>query len=257
MAQIRSLQLVFRPNRKSILNLTRTLECCSSLRTAAFSAVSQQNLDLASCANANKTFEAQVRSLQTYAPSFSNFDIPTNKTRSQNYHSKYEDESDMHDFDDRESYSRGHGQDSFSPRGFQDNLGAKLKDRDWSKVKLDSLLKDVFKPTGASSQRSTKEVDAFKESNRITIVHGDNIPNPIVQFEEAGFSAGIVKKLKDSGFESPMPIQAQGWPIALSGRDLIGIGETGSGKTLGKICWHSCSLLPPPPLPKAASCLNT
>ena len=33
------------------------------------------------------------------------------------------------------------------------------------------------------------------------------------------------------GFTAPTPIQAQAWPIALQGRDLIGLAETGSGKT--------------------------
>lgn len=37
------------------------------------------------------------------------------------------------------------------------------------------------------------------------------------------------------GFEYPTAIQAQGWPIALSGRDLVGIASTGSGKTLSYI----------------------
>lgn len=35
-----------------------------------------------------------------------------------------------------------------------------------------------------------------------------------------------------SGFESPTPIQSQGWPVAMSGNDMIGCAETGSGKTL-------------------------
>lgn len=35
-----------------------------------------------------------------------------------------------------------------------------------------------------------------------------------------------------AGFKDPTPIQAQGWPIALSGRDMVGIAMTGSGKTL-------------------------
>eukprot|EP00906_Rhabdomonas_costata_P014755 RCo021187 len=35
-----------------------------------------------------------------------------------------------------------------------------------------------------------------------------------------------------AGFTEPTPIQAQGWPIVLSGHNLIGIAETGSGKTL-------------------------
>ena len=34
------------------------------------------------------------------------------------------------------------------------------------------------------------------------------------------------------GFVEPTPIQSQGWPMALKGRDLIGIAETGSGTTL-------------------------
>lgn len=38
--------------------------------------------------------------------------------------------------------------------------------------------------------------------------------------------------LRSEKFESPTPIQAQGWPMALSGRNVIGIAQTGSGKTL-------------------------
>lgn len=34
------------------------------------------------------------------------------------------------------------------------------------------------------------------------------------------------------GFSEPTSIQAQGWPIAMSGRDMVGIAQTGSGKTL-------------------------
>lgn len=36
-------------------------------------------------------------------------------------------------------------------------------------------------------------------------------------------------------YDKPTPIQAICWPIALSGRDLIGIAVTGSGKTLGYV----------------------
>jgi superfamily II DNA/RNA helicase len=37
---------------------------------------------------------------------------------------------------------------------------------------------------------------------------------------------------RKSGFETPTAIQCQGWPIAMSGRDMVGIAQTGSGKTL-------------------------
>jgi len=41
-----------------------------------------------------------------------------------------------------------------------------------------------------------------------------------------------MNEVKAQGFSAPTAIQAQGWPMALSGRDVVGIAETGSGKTL-------------------------
>lgn len=41
--------------------------------------------------------------------------------------------------------------------------------------------------------------------------------------------------LRGEKFEKPTAIQAQGWPMAMSGRNMIGIAETGSGKTLSFI----------------------
>jgi len=41
-----------------------------------------------------------------------------------------------------------------------------------------------------------------------------------------------MQAIAKSGFVEPTPIQSQGWPMALNGRDLIGIAQTGSGKTL-------------------------
>lgn len=42
----------------------------------------------------------------------------------------------------------------------------------------------------------------------------------------------VLQEITKAGFVEPTPIQSQGWPMALRGRDLIGIAETGSGKTL-------------------------
>ena len=42
----------------------------------------------------------------------------------------------------------------------------------------------------------------------------------------------VLAEVYKAGFKEPSPIQAQGWPMALLGRDLIGLAETGSGKTL-------------------------
>lgn len=42
----------------------------------------------------------------------------------------------------------------------------------------------------------------------------------------------VLSEVHRAGFREPTPIQSQGWPMALLGRDLIGLAETGSGKTL-------------------------
>lgn len=42
--------------------------------------------------------------------------------------------------------------------------------------------------------------------------------------------------LIDQNFSEPTPIQCQGFPLALSGRDMVGIAQTGSGKTLA-VCF--------------------
>merc|ERR1719229_710288 len=41
--------------------------------------------------------------------------------------------------------------------------------------------------------------------------------------------------IRRNNWSAPPPIQAQGWPIALSGHDMVGIAQTGSGKTLAYI----------------------
>lgn len=50
-------------------------------------------------------------------------------------------------------------------------------------------------------------------------------------FAELGLSDAIVAAIRAVGFENPTPIQAEVIPIALSGRDVAGLAQTGSGKT--------------------------
>lgn len=75
-------------------------------------------------------------------------------------------------------------------------------------------------------------MNRFRQNTEIT-VEGENIPNPIQHFVEGNFPSYIMEGIRREGYLQPTPIQAQGWPIALSGRDLVAIAQTGSGKTLG------------------------
>ncbi|XP_067913914.1 probable ATP-dependent RNA helicase DDX41 [Heterodontus francisci] len=64
------------------------------------------------------------------------------------------------------------------------------------------------------------------------LVEGEGLPCPVKHFKEMKFPAAILKGLKKKGILHPTPIQIQGIPTVLAGRDMIGIAFTGSGKTL-------------------------
>lgn len=55
--------------------------------------------------------------------------------------------------------------------------------------------------------------------------------SPAESFADLGLSASLLQTLTEIGYETPSPIQAQCIPILLDGHDLIGMAQTGTGKT--------------------------
>ncbi|XP_027520563.1 ATP-dependent RNA helicase DDX42 isoform X2 [Corapipo altera] len=62
-------------------------------------------------------------------------------------------------------------------------------------------------------------------------VSGAAPPRPGSSFAHFGFDEQLMHQIRKSEYTQPTPIQCQGVPVALSGRDMIGIAKTGSGKT--------------------------
>ncbi|XP_043910892.1 ATP-dependent RNA helicase DDX42 [Protopterus annectens] len=62
-------------------------------------------------------------------------------------------------------------------------------------------------------------------------VSGADPPKPCSSFAHFGFDEQLMHQIRKSEYTQPTPIQCQGVPVMLSGRDLIGIAKTGSGKT--------------------------
>jgi ATP-dependent RNA helicase RhlE len=50
-------------------------------------------------------------------------------------------------------------------------------------------------------------------------------------FERLGLPAGLIARLAEQGISEPTPIQARAIPVALEGRDVMGLAQTGTGKT--------------------------
>lgn len=88
-----------------------------------------------------------------------------------------------------------------------------------------------WKPPLSIRRMSKKQCDLIRKQWHI-IVDGEDIPPPIKNFKDMRFPEPVLKKLKAKGIVQPTPIQVQGLPVILSGRDMIGIAFTGSGKTL-------------------------
>ncbi|KGO41467.1 Helicase, C-terminal [Penicillium expansum] len=111
------------------------------------------------------------------------------------------------------------------------NLGAGLKTQDWDINTMPKFEKSFYKEHPDVTARSEEDVQAFRKSKEMAI-QGTDVPRPVETFDEAGFPAYVLSEVKAQGFDAPTAIQSQGWPMALSGRDVVGIAETGSGKTL-------------------------
>src|SRR6185437_9445073 len=54
---------------------------------------------------------------------------------------------------------------------------------------------------------------------------------PMTHFSDLGLSPEVVRAVAEAGYETPTPIQEQAIPVALTGRDVLGIAQTGTGKT--------------------------
>src|SRR5215831_4600718 len=63
--------------------------------------------------------------------------------------------------------------------------------------------------------------------------HGETILLQTATFAGLGLSAKVQAAIQAAGYTQPTPIQAQAIPVAVTGRDVLGIAQTGTGKTAG------------------------
>mmetsp|Transcript_6816 Transcript_6816/g.9167 ORF Transcript_6816/g.9167 Transcript_6816/m.9167 type:complete len:491 (-) Transcript_6816:205-1677(-) len=139
----------------------------------------------------------------------------------------------------RDDYSSRRGGSSYGGGGFDRfgggdrmaNLGAGLSSIHWDMNALPVFEKNFYIEHPAVTARADAEAQAWRNQHQI-IIQGDGIPKPCMTFEEASMPEYILNEVIKHRFQSPTPIQSQGWPMALLGRDMVGISATGSGKTL-------------------------
>ena len=97
-------------------------------------------------------------------------------------------------------------------------------------ISYSRMMRTGWKPPLKYRLMSEDDHQALREKFYI-IASGQHLPPPIPNFADMKFPPSILRVLQEKGINKPTPIQMQGLPAILSGRDMIGIAFTGSGKT--------------------------
>jgi len=98
-------------------------------------------------------------------------------------------------------------------------------------ITFEHAVETSWRPPRWMRDMTEEECQAIREDWHI-LVEGEKIPKPIKRFEDMKFPQPVLDALREKGIKKPTPIQIQGLPVVLSGRDMIGLAFTGSGKTL-------------------------
>ncbi|KZE93608.1 ATP-dependent RNA helicase RhlE [Agromyces sp. NDB4Y10] len=87
-----------------------------------------------------------------------------------------------------------------------------------------------FYPAPERAERFAPADDVVLERLEAEAIQAEQVDG--IGFADLGLGGNIVRTLKELGAETPFPIQAATIPVVLEGRDVLGRGRTGSGKTI-------------------------
>ncbi|GFE54633.1 DEAD-family helicase [Babesia ovis] len=146
------------------------------------------------------------------------------------------------DFYDQLSKRRQTG--DISDRPYDKKIKTEDDDRNHTLTRTTESRKDLIKRSTDSDveqdthwssktkeQMTERDWRIFREDFDIT-VKGSRIPPPMRTWSESSLPWELLRAIKEAKFSTPTPIQMQAIPIGLEMRDLIGLAETGSGKTV-------------------------
>ncbi|KAJ3433947.1 atp-dependent RNA helicase ddx5-related [Anaeramoeba flamelloides] len=92
--------------------------------------------------------------------------------------------------------------------------------------------KDFYKEHEEVKEMTKEDALEIRKEHEIKVLNCETFYKPLTSFQQADFPEKILELIKEKEFEKPSPIQAQTWPMVMSGHDLVGVARTGSGKTL-------------------------
>lgn len=103
---------------------------------------------------------------------------------------------------------------------------------DYSKIDIQPIRKNFWaEPVELSELNEAEVADLRVELDGIK-VNGKDVPKPVQKWSQCGLTRQMLDVIDSMGFEKPTSIQMQAIPALMSGRDVIGVAKTGSGKTM-------------------------
>ncbi|KAL7820055.1 hypothetical protein V8C26DRAFT_394228 [Trichoderma gracile] len=103
---------------------------------------------------------------------------------------------------------------------------------DYSKLDLQPIRKNFWVEPAELSNLSEAEVADLRMELDGIKVNGKDVPKPVQKWSQCGLTRQTLDVISSLGFDKPTPIQMQALPALMSGRDVVGVAKTGSGKTM-------------------------
>ncbi|KAJ6151151.1 Pre-mRNA-processing ATP-dependent RNA helicase prp5 [Penicillium chermesinum] len=103
---------------------------------------------------------------------------------------------------------------------------------DHSKIEYEDFRKKFYVPPSHHLDMTPEEVKNLRAHLDDIKVRGKDVPVPVSTWAECGLGVQTLDVVSDLGYDHLTAIQAQAIPTLMSGRDVIGIAKTGSGKTI-------------------------
>lgn len=144
----------------------------------------------------------------------------------------------VEDVHEEEEEAEDEDQDEEQKKLFQltekiSNKEKELEVIDHSSIQYDSFRKNFYKPPIEIEKLLREDIADSRSDLQDIKVRGVDCPRPILKWAHLGLPQPIMEVIEDKlKYPKPSAIQAQALPAIMSGRDVIGIAKTGSGKTI-------------------------
>ncbi|KIW12977.1 hypothetical protein PV08_08164 [Exophiala spinifera] len=101
-----------------------------------------------------------------------------------------------------------------------------------AKVQYEPFRRNFYSEPVDMADWTEEEVVSLRMELDNIKVRGVDVPKPVQKWAQCGLGVQVLEVIQKLGYDAPTSIQSQAIPAIMSGRDVIGVAKTGSGKTI-------------------------